>query len=157
MNRLPLLTVAALALFTAACAKKETPAPPAAPQVRVVTINGNDQMKFDVTSFEVNSGETVRLVLVNTGVLPKAAMGHNLVLLKAGVDAQKYAMAAIAAAKTEYVPADLADQTIGATRLIGPKEKAELTFVAPAPGEYVYLCTFPGHYGAGMRGVMTVK
>ena len=34
----------------------------------------------------------------------------------------------------------------------------EVTFDAPTePGEYVYLCSFPGHYAAGMKGLLVVK
>jgi plastocyanin len=32
------------------------------------------------------------------------------------------------------------------------------SFGAPAkPGSYTYLCTFPGHFVAGMKGVLVVK
>ena len=31
------------------------------------------------------------------------------------------------------------------------------TFTAPAAGNYIFLCTFPGHYVAGMKGTLTVK
>ena len=34
---------------------------------------------------------------------------------------------------------------------------AAASFAAPAAGSYVFLCTFPGHYVAGMKGTLTVK
>ncbi|HEU5090712.1 MAG TPA: plastocyanin/azurin family copper-binding protein, partial [Roseiflexaceae bacterium] len=33
----------------------------------------------------------------------------------------------------------------------------EVTFKAPAPGTYTFLCTYPGHYAAGMKGTLTVE
>jgi azurin len=42
--------------------------------------------------------------------------------------------------------------------LVGPSETVDVTFKAPtAPGQYTYLCGFPGHFVAGMKGVLTVK
>jgi azurin len=43
-----------------------------------------------------------------------------------------------------------------ATRLVNAGDAARLNFTAPAkPGEYVYVCTFPGHW-VRMYGVMLV-
>jgi hypothetical protein len=43
-----------------------------------------------------------------------------------------------------------------ATRLLNAGETARLNFTAPAkPGQYIYLCTFPGHW-VRMYGVMLV-
>ena len=34
----------------------------------------------------------------------------------------------------------------------------QVTFIVPeVPGEYPFLCTFAGHYQAGMKGTLTVK
>lgn len=170
-----LMCVAAAALLAAGCGKKEasttapaapssTAAPaasttaPAANAPRVLELTGNDQMKFNMTRLEAKAGETVRVVLRNAGVLPKAAMGHNFVLLKSGVSVEEFATAAITAgAAKDYFPTDRAAQTIAHTKLLGPNEKAEVTFTVPAEaGEYSYLCTFPGHFAAGMRGVLVV-
>ena len=42
--------------------------------------------------------------------------------------------------------------------LAGGGETVKVTFNAPKePGEYLYLCTFPGHYLAGMKGLLVVK
>ena len=44
------------------------------------------------------------------------------------------------------------------TTLAGNGETVEVTFTAPkAPGVYTYICTFPGHFLAGMKGTLTVK
>ena len=41
---------------------------------------------------------------------------------------------------------------------VGPGESAEVTFTAPTkPGKYVFLCSFAGHWAAGMTGDLIVK
>jgi azurin len=44
------------------------------------------------------------------------------------------------------------------TKLLGPAETDTVTFTAPyVAGDYLYLCSFPGHYSQGTKGFMTVK
>lgn len=118
----------------------------------------NDSMKFNLTRAEVRAGQEVKVILTNIGSMPKAAMGHNWVLLKKGTDVDAFDKAAMQAMATEYIPASFADQVIAHTKLLGPKQTDEITFTAPTePGEYVFLCSFPAHYQAGMRGVLVVK
>jgi azurin len=123
-----------------------------------VTIQGFDTMKFDVTKINASPGEKLTVTLVNAGNIPKEAMGHNWILLKAGVDPVAYANAAITAVKEQYQPKAQADKVIASIPMLGPKEKASVTFNAPdKPGTYAYICSFPAHCLAGMRGVLVVK
>ena len=42
--------------------------------------------------------------------------------------------------------------------LLHSAETVEVTFTVPAkPGKYEFICTFPGHYTLGMKGVLTVR
>jgi azurin len=85
-------------------------------------------------------------------------MGHNWVLLKAGTDVAAFDAAALNAKDTGYIPAALSDQIVTHIDLLGPRKSGEADFKAPtAPGDYPFLCTFPAHYQAGMKGVLTVK
>ncbi|HTH47616.1 MAG TPA: plastocyanin/azurin family copper-binding protein [Candidatus Limnocylindria bacterium] len=159
------------ALLLAGCGQKDTSAPagatasnapaakaaaPAGP--RVIEITANDQMKYSVTSIEAKPGEDLKVVLTNMGTLPKEAMGHNFVLLKADADPASFAAAAMAAKETDYVPASLAGQVIARIETLGPRKSGEVTFKAPsAPGTYTYLCSFPGHFLIGMKGTLVVK
>jgi azurin len=123
-----------------------------------VVIVANDQMKFSVTHIEARPGQTVHVTLSNEGTMPKAVMGHNWVLLKAGVDANAYANAAMAAAADDYEPKARADQVLASIPLLGPKKEGEVTFDAPqVSGTYFFLCSFPAHCQAGMRGELVVK
>ncbi len=127
------------------------------PVVNVVIV-ANDQMKYSVTKIEAQPGQTIHVQLKNEGTLPKEVMGHNWVLLKAGNDVAAYTAAAISAAKENYQPKSLADQVLASIALLGPKQQGEVTFNAPEkPGTYVFFCSFPAHFQAGMRGELVVK
>lgn len=126
--------------------------------VKNVVIVANDQMKYSVTRIEARPGETIHVTLKNEGTLPKEVMGHNWVLLKSGNDASAYAAAALPAAKENYQPESLADQVLASIPLLGAKHEEAVTFTAPEkPGVYAFLCTFPGHFQAGMHGELIVK
>ena len=114
-------------------------------------------MKFSVTTIEAKAGEDLKVILTNAGTLPKEAMGHNWVLLTADADAAAFVAAAMTAKDTDYVPASLAGQVIAKTALLGPRKSDEVSFKAPAPGTYVFLCSFPAHFMVGMKGTLIVK
>jgi azurin len=129
-----------------------------APAARVVNLTGNDQMKFSVMAIAAKPGETLRVRLKSVGTLPKIAMGHNFVLLAKGTDPVAFANASAMASTTAYIPAQFKAKVLAATALAGPGEIVEVTFKAPtARGRYTYLCSFPGHFVAGMKGILTVK
>ena len=126
---------------------------------RTIEITGGDDMKFSLTQITAKPGEQLRVVLKSAGKMPKVAMAHNFVLLKAGVDAAAFNTAAMNARATDFIPPDQKGQVLAATPgLVGPDETVEVTFKAPAkPGDYTFVCSFPGHFAAGMKGILTVK
>ena len=144
---------------TAHAAPEVTKAPLAVDSdiITSITISGDDRMRFGVTAFKVKAGSQVTVVFENQGKLPKQAMGHNLVILDKEVIPNTFAAASIRHPANEYLAPEYADRIIAATKILGPGESETLTFTAPtAPGEYPFVCSFPGHTPAGMRGVMTV-
>lgn len=143
---------AAKAPAPAAAAAAPAPAGP-----RLVEITANDQMKYSVATIEAKAGEQLKVVLTNVGQLPKEAMGHNWVLLKAGTDGMAFATAASTARETDFIPPALKEQVIASIGLLGPRKSGEVTFTVPAAGEYPFLCTFPAHYAVGMKGTLIVK
>jgi len=152
---------AAPAPTPAATAPAPAPEPePAAPAVEahLIEVTGNDTMRFNVTEITAQAGETITIKLTNAGTLPKAAMGHNLVVLKLGVNATTFANAAVAARDSEYIPAQLENQIIAHTKLLGPGESDSITFTVPAAaGDYPFICSFPAHAMAGMKGILKVS
>ncbi len=158
VKHLTILTAAALLLIASGCSNSGSPeaaSEPAAPGT--IVINGDDTMRFDVTAFSVTTGEDVTILFKNIGKLPKEAMGHNLVVLQPGTDLAAFAMAAMTQKDNEYLPPEAEHQAkiIAATKVLGPGEQETITFTAGAPGEYPFICSFPGHF-AIMQGVMTV-
>lgn len=147
LTALILLTLAS-ALF--GCSRDTVPP-------KVVEINGDDLMKFDVTNFEVKPGQSVTVRLKNAGELPKEAMAHNWVLLAKQADAPKFVQAGISHPETDYIAFEQSFYVLAKTKLLGPGESDRVTFTAPREsGAYYYVCTFPEHYASGMKGIMTV-
>jgi azurin len=128
------------------------------PAARTVEITAGDDMKYSVTSIPAKRGEQLRIVLKATGVMPKIAMAHNVVVLKPGSDQMAFVNAGAPARATDYIAPALSAQVIAHTPLAGNGDTVEITFKVPAAaGSYPYLCTFPGHFISGMKGLLVVK
>lgn len=110
-------------------------------------------LKFDTARFEVIAGSTLNLEFNNNGL-----MQHNLVLVRPGhTDNIVNAAMGLGAngQKLNWVPDSRA--VFAFTPLVDAGKQFTLKFLTPAqPGDYPYVCTFPGH-GLIMRGVMVVK
>jgi azurin len=125
---------------------------------RTVELTGGDDMKYNTTTITAKPGETLHVVLKSVGTVPKIAMAHNFVLLQLGTDVDAFLKSAMNARETDYVPADQKAHVIASTKLAGPGETVDVTFKVPAKaGTYQYMCTFPGHYTAGMKGQLVVQ
>jgi len=125
---------------------------------RVIAIKGTDNMKFDVTSIEAKPGETLKIVLTTVSRIPKQAMSHNVVFLQKDVDVKAFVNASAKARDHQYIAPELKDQVLATTDLAGGGETVEVIFTVPeTPGDYEYVCSFPGHFYGGMKGILTVK
>ncbi|MDA7624873.1 plastocyanin/azurin family copper-binding protein [bacterium] len=125
-----------------------------------IIIESNDLMKFNKTSINAEKGKSYKITLKNVGTLPKAAMGHNLVILNPGTDALKFGTELItkhgATLQNEWKPVKAGKQVLAQTKMIGPSEEDTFKVKFDKSGVYHFLCTFPGHF-AQMRGVINVK
>jgi azurin len=122
-----------------------------------VTVVVGDSIAFQPKSLEVpGSCETVNVTITHTGRLPKAAMGHNWVLVPTDA-AREIGNAGIGVGlEGDYLPDD--DRIVAATAMVGGGETASTSFELAALEEgtaYTYLCTFPGHWTV-MQGAFTV-
>ena len=129
----------------------------AQPAARTVEIQVGDNMRFNPATIDAKPGERLHIVLKSTGALPKLSMAHNLVLLRKGANAKSVVDKCANAGASDFIAAEVKDQILAATGLVGPGETSEATFTAPASGDYDFVCTFPGHFNLGMRGKLTVK
>ena len=131
-------------------------ASPAAAQ-RTVELVGGDNMKFSTTTIEAAAGESLRIVVRSQGAMPKVAMAHNFVLLQPGTDAASFANEGAMHRGADFIPPGMTDRVIAKTPMAGAGETVETTITAPGPGSYPFVCTFPGHFMAGMSGTLVVQ
>jgi azurin len=112
-----------------------------------------EALQFAPAALNATAGAQVSVTFKNGS----AAQKHNWVLVNGGDDvAAKVDEAGSAAGEAAgYIPTDPA--VIGKTKLLNGGETDTATFTAPAAGTYTFLCTFPGHYIAGMKGTLTVS
>lgn len=133
-------------------------APAANAGARTIEISAGDNMRYSVPRIEARRGETLRIVLSVVSKFPKRTMAHNLVVLAKGANAAKVNAAAAKAREQDFIPPDHGADIVAHTGLAGTGETVDVTFTVPdAAGSYQFICTYPGHYRMGMRGVLVVK
>ena len=120
-----------------------------------LVVEANDAMQFNVSELRAVAGQPITIELKHVGKFEKKIMGHNLVVLAAGVDMGKFAMVAAQAKDTDYIPAELKDQVLAHTKLLGGGEADTITFTVAEAGTYDFLCSFPGH-STIMKGKLVV-
>ena len=121
----------------------------------ILRIQAAPELQFAPKRLEVNAGAQVKLIFSNPDV-----MLHNWLLGKPG-SAEEIGEFADKMASTAdgfqkgYIPES--DKILLSSKLLSPNESQEIEFQAPdQPGDYPYLCTFPGHWRM-MQGILTVK
>ena len=115
-----------------------------------------ERLLFTKETLKVKAGQPVKLIFSNPD-----ATEHNLLILAKGTPVQEVGEAANAmatepeAAKKQYIPND--KRILHATKMLKQGETQTLRFTAPTePGEYPFLCTFPGHWTI-MKGILVVE
>ena len=111
--------------------------------VRTITLEMDDQMRFTPDRIDVDEGETVRLVARNGGRLL-----HEIVL---GTPEELAKHAALMAKfpDMEHDEPYMAHVAAGAA--------GEVVWHFNRPGEIAFACLIPGHFEAGMKGVINVR
>lgn len=108
---------------------------------------------YDVKELTVKHGKKVKLTFANEDFMP-----HNLLLVNPGKIEEIAAQALALGAKgfeTGFIPEN--KDILWHTKLLDGGKEEVLEFTTPAkPGDYPYVCSFPGHHII-MRGVLHVK
>jgi uncharacterized cupredoxin-like copper-binding protein len=110
--------------------------------IKEVRIEVDDNMRFAPSKWEAQAGEPIRIILVNKG-----KVAHELVF---GSEKE-----IIAHAKEMANPNSKGHQHTNEIS-VKPGQQAELVWTFKEPGQYAMACFEPGHYEAGMRGVINV-
>jgi azurin len=109
-------------------------------------------MTFDKKALSVPTGAEVHLVFKNNATM--TTLPHNWVLVKPATEASVAAAGLKLGEQAGYLDVRNKDMLVH-TPMAKPGESSEVTFTAPDPGAYPYICTVPGHYMM-MKGVLTV-
>jgi azurin len=141
----------ASALALAACGSSGGGEPGGGANLNVST--AGEALQFAPAALNATAGQQAKVTFKNGS----AAQKHNWVLVKGGdAEAQKVdEEGATAGEAAGYLPSD--PNIVASVKLLNGGETGSASFAAPAAGTYTFLCTFPGHYVAGMKGTLTVK
>ncbi len=119
---------------------------------QTIAIGTKPGLKFDQETITIKAGSKIKLTFKNND-----DMLHNFVVTKPGAANKVGELAVKMGLKGErmsFVPSST--DVLFNTVLLHPKENDTIYFTAPSqPGEYQYICTYPGHYLV-MRGVLKV-
>ena len=119
-----------------------TPTQAIAPSMREIRIEVDDTMRFSPSNWEAKVGEPIRIILVNKG-----KVNHELVI---GSEKE-----IIAHAKEMASPGTKGHHHTNEISA-KPGQQSELVWTFKKPGEYAMACFEPGHYEAGMKGIINV-
>ena len=119
---------------------------------QTVSLQGEEGLKFSVAHIEVKAGARVRLDFANA-----SDMLHNVVIVRPGT-ASRVGDASmnlgLDGTRLDYVPPG--NDVLFHTAIVAPQHTETIYFEAPStPGDYTYLCSFPGH-ALLMQGTMRV-
>lgn len=123
---------------------------------RVVEIDiasDGDRLVFIPDHLTCATGVHVRLRFRHLGEIIDDP--HDWVLLKPGMESAFLAVADNEQDDGVVIPLDARNMVIAATPLCARGKTVTVEFTAPAPGEYPFVCSVPGH-GETMRGILTV-
>jgi azurin len=118
---------------------------------QTISIGTLPGLKYNKTYLSLKSGDKIKLTFSNNDDMP-----HNFVIVKPGT-ADAVGQAAmnlgLKGQEMSYIPKSA--NVLFHTRLVSPGASDAIYFVAPAPGDYTFVCTVPGHAQI-MRGVLHV-
>ncbi len=162
MRLIPIITLTLL-VFACTSPKEDKSTQETEPINKSQTFETNDTLhviasgdlmsdiKFSVDTIIVQSDKSLTISLENQSTME--AMPHNLVIIKSGT-ANDVGQGGLKFKDNGYVNPEDAN-VIAHSPLAQIGETVLFSFHAPAPGNYEFICSFPGHWGL-MKGVLIV-
>jgi uncharacterized cupredoxin-like copper-binding protein len=109
---------------------------------RTITMDMSDNMRFGAPNVTVKQGETIRFVVKNSGKIK-----HEMVL---GTEKELKEHYEVMKKNPEMEHADANMVTVA------PGKTGEIIWQFTKAGKIDFACLQPGHYDAGMKGIVTV-
>jgi len=110
---------------------------------RSITINMYDSMRYEPDHITVRQGETVRFIVKNSGKIKHELMLGTEKELKEHYEIMK-----------KHPEMEHDDENM---ITLQPGASGEIVWQFTKAGKVDFACLLPGHYEAGMKGVMSVK
>jgi uncharacterized cupredoxin-like copper-binding protein len=110
--------------------------------IEIVANEGDGKMFYTPDRIEVRRGEQIRFIIRNEG-----ALAHELLLDSIEGNAKHKK-------EMEKNPEMEHDDPNG--KRLEPKKTAEILWLFDKVGTFEYACLIPGHYDAGMKGIVVV-
>ena len=114
----------------------------AAKVTRTVNIDMKDDMRFHASKFDVKQGETIRFIAKNSGQVK-----HEMVLGMAK-DLKDHYEVMKKNPEMEHADANMVT--------VAPGKSGEIIWHFTKAGKVDFACLQPGHYDAGMKGLVNV-
>lgn len=115
----------------------------------VVDMAVRDNMVFSLSDIAVTVGQELAIDFDNTSRLP-----HNIVIvdgdMRVATEVNRDAIN-----QADYLPQHPA--VVAAMPMIMPNQTGGITWQPSQPGTYLFICTYPGHFDAGMYGTIIVQ
>lgn len=154
-SRAPVCFARTALFLVGGCFASCTRPPPAtaATPVELRVSSEGEFIAFTPTELACASGQRVRLIFHHAG--QRIPQTHNWVLILPGTAPDVEKAATVAGEAAGWVPKG-DKRILAATELCSPGAESVIEFTAPAPGDYPYICTTPGH-AAEMHGILHVR
>jgi plastocyanin len=108
-----------------------------------------DNMFFSLDTIVGVTEQALTIEFTNTSRLP-----HNIVIVD-GDMAVATEVNRNAINQADYLPQHPA--VVTTMPMVLPNQTGSITWESTQPGTYLFICTYPGHFDAGMYGTITVK
>jgi azurin len=153
-RRVLALSCVTLASLTATSLQAQSSKSLAAEPGAAITVSTlGDELAYDVVEIRARAGTEFTMTFVNKS----AGMPHNVVFVNGDADVNPVGIAALQAAKNDYIPENELERIFAYTAMAGPGETVSVTVTVPEkPGIYPYVCTYPGHFTV-MQGRLVVR
>lgn len=114
-----------------------------------ITVTVDDDFNYSPSTLSVSAGQEVTITFVN-----EASVAHTFNILKFGGELEHI----LAEEDAEHREEEMHEQVLFEMHEVEPGGSATGSFIAPLePGEYVIFCSIPGHYDAGLSGILQVN